>query len=264
MSGRGGMLPGMETSAFTDTLRTQGELLGDAAARTGLAAAVPSCPEWTLRDLLLHVGGVHRWAATVVGEARAEPLGIAQPYDIVDELPADEALVDWYRAGHAELVATLDRAPADLACWAFLGAPTPLAFWARRQTHETAIHRVDAELAAGDRPTTAPPEVATDGVDELLMGFLARGRRWHAQDDLSLHISTTDTDGHWLVRTSENRPLVERAAADAAAERTVSGPANDVYLALWNRTPWDGLDVTGATPAELAEQWAGAVHVRWG
>jgi uncharacterized protein (TIGR03083 family) len=247
---------------LTGALRAQGELLGDAAARTGLAAGVPSCPDWTVRDLLLHTGGVHRWAATVVREGRTEPIGLEQPYDIVDQLPSDDALVDWYRTGHAELVATLAAAPADMVCWAFLRAPSPLAFWARRQTHETAIHRVDAELAAGDTPTVAPPEVATDGIDELLTGFLPRGDRLRSNGNWSLHVHATDTDTHWLVRISQDGPRVEPVAA--AADRSVSGPANDVYLALWNRTPWDGLDVTGTTPAELSDEWSKSVLVRWG
>lgn len=258
------MLPGMDVPALTGALRAQGELLGAAAARSGLAAEVPSCPGWTVRDLLLHVGGVHRWAATVVGEARTEPIGIRQPYDIVDELPSDDALLDWYREGHACLVATLERAPAGLSCWSFLRAPSPLEFWARRQTHETAIHRVDAELAAGDRPTAAPPAVATDGLDELIMGFLGRGNPWHTgRGDRSTHVHATDTDAHWLVRLVDDRPAVERTEADVPADRTVRGAANDIYLALWNRGPWDVLEVTGATPAELATEWSTSVAVRW-
>ncbi|HEX5119379.1 MAG TPA: maleylpyruvate isomerase family mycothiol-dependent enzyme [Pseudonocardiaceae bacterium] len=252
----------MDVPVLTGALRAQGELLGAAAARTGLTAGVPSCPGWTVRDLLLHIGGVHRWAATVVREARTEPIGLEQPYDIVDELPSAGELVDWYRTGHADLVATLETAPADVACWAFMRAPTPLAFWARRQTHETAIHRVDAELAAGAAPAVAPPDVATDGIDELLTGFVPRGDRLRANGNWSLHVHATDTDTHWLVRISEDRPRVERLAG--TADRSVSGPANDVYLALWNRMPWDGLDVTGTTPAALSDEWSTSVLVRWG
>lgn len=63
----------MEVPALLDRLRVEGGLLGDAAARAGLAADVPTCPGWTVRDLLPHIGGIHRWAATVVGEARQGP-----------------------------------------------------------------------------------------------------------------------------------------------------------------------------------------------
>src|ERR1019366_10224384 len=74
-----------------------------------------------------------------------------------------------YRSAHAVLVEALVAAPPDLRCWTFLPAPSPLAFWARRQAHETTIHRVDAELASGPvAPVT--PEFAADGLDELLFG----------------------------------------------------------------------------------------------
>lgn len=261
MSVAGGILPGMDVPVLTGALRAQGELLGDAAARTGLAAGVPSCPEWTVRDLLLHIGGIHRWAAAVVGEARTEPVGIKQPYDIVDELPSDGALVDWYRTGHAALVATLERAPADLDCWTFLRAPSPLAFWARRQTHETTIHRVDAELASG-RPTPVAPEVADDGIDELLTCF--RSRRLRADPEQSLHVHATDTGGHWLLRIRPDELVAERIPDGVAAALSVAGPACDLYYALWNRGPWDGLTVTGTTVADLAALWSSHVHVRWG
>src|SRR5882762_9466998 len=120
----------MDVSALITALHDQGLLLGDAADRAGLTAAVPTCPGWTVRDLLLHIGGVHRWAALVVREARdAAPQDVDQPYDVVAQLPTDDALLDWYRDGHAELTHTLQAAPPDLACWAFLPAPSPLAFW---------------------------------------------------------------------------------------------------------------------------------------
>ena len=66
--------------------------------------------------------------------------------------PPDAELAAGSRQGCAALADALAAAPADLECWTFLRAPSPLAMWARRQAHETAIHRVDAELAAGAAP----------------------------------------------------------------------------------------------------------------
>jgi uncharacterized protein (TIGR03083 family) len=253
----------MDTTSLIGVLRAQGELLGDAAERAELTAAVPTCPGWTVRDLLLHVGGVHRWAAIVVGEARTEPIDIEQPYDIVDELPDDEGLLAWFRAGHSGLVDTLEQAPADVACWAFLPAPSPLAFWARRQVHETTVHRADADAAAGRR-TSVPAEAAADGIDELLTCFVSgRNRRLRAKTARTLHVHATDVDAHWLVRIGPDRPQVERVTGEVTADDSVAGPAEDLYLALWNRKPWDGLATTGATPAELAQLWSSGVYVRW-
>jgi hypothetical protein len=44
-------------------LQRDGVLLADAAARAGMDARVPTCPEWVVRDLVRHQGDVHRWAA---------------------------------------------------------------------------------------------------------------------------------------------------------------------------------------------------------
>lgn len=256
----------MDVASLVAELRTQGQLLADAAERAELTDPVPTCPGWHVRDLLLHVGGVHRWAATFVREGRLDPLSLDQPYDIVEHLPSDDGLVDWFRTGHADLVRTLTEAPTDVACWAFLPAPSPLAFWARRQTHETTVHRIDADGATGPG-TSAPvdPVLAEDGIDELLTCFVSgRTRRLRAKTERSLLVHTTDTDARWLVRIGPERPRAERADGTTTADDTVEGPARALYLALWNRSPWDALTVTGrSTPGELAELWSAGVHVRW-
>jgi uncharacterized protein (TIGR03083 family) len=256
----------MDVATLITQLSAQGHLLGDAAGQAGLTADVPTCPGWTVRDLLLHVGGVHRWATAVVDGALAEPPDVEQPYDIAAELPEDDALPDWFRTGHSNLVRTLRAAPADLVSWTFLPAPSPLAFWARRQAHETAVHRVDADRASGPG-VSAPldPGFAEDGVDELLTCFVSgRGRRLRARTDRSLHVHATDVDAHWQVRIGPATPRAVRVARDEHADSTMRGPAEQIYLALWNRLPWDGLTVTGdRTAAQLAELWASTVHVRW-
>lgn len=265
----------MEVSEFIAALRAQGELMAVAAGGVEPTAPVPTCPDWTVRDLLLHTGGVHRWAATIVGQACAEPVGLARPQDIVADLPSDAALVDWFADGHAALVRTLETAPPDLDCWTFQPAPSPLAFWARRQTHETAIHRVDAETAAGGTAaagtvTPVKAEVAADGVDELLTGFLARNRRLRRDTEHTIGVHVTDVDRHWLVRIGPDAPRTERSgipvdSVDSVdtvdAEATVSGRAEAVYLALWNRQPLSTLTITGDD--RLLADWARCVRVRW-
>src|SRR6185437_2986127 len=156
-------------------------------------------------------------------------------------------------------------APADLDCWAFLAAPSPLAFWARRQAHETAIHRVDAEQAAGRASASAfEPAFAADGVDELIMGFLARSIRrgsWPGLDaSLAIHV-VDDAAGAagWLVTGGSGEPGVSRGTGPAGCD--VTGPAREMYLTLWNRRPADGLQVTG-DPGILAV-FARALQITW-
>ena len=118
-----------------------------------------------------------------------------------------------------------------------MAAPSPLAFWARRQAHETAIHRADAESAAGAAPEYEPG-FAADGIDELIMGF---GRRRKYQPGSAarrrrLRVLAADTGDAWSVEATRGPPAARRDA-DGAAEAgcTVSGPASGVYLFLWNR-----------------------------
>ncbi|MDG9706838.1 maleylpyruvate isomerase family mycothiol-dependent enzyme [Streptomyces sp. DH10] len=223
----------METAEFLQTLETEGRLLAAAAEEAGTDAKVPTCPEWHVRDLLRHTGAVHRWAASYVAERHTErrPLG---------EVPADldgAELVAWYRDSHRLLVGTLADAAPDVECWFFLPAPSPLAFWTRRQAHETTVHRFDAESARGAGITAVAPDFATDGIDELLRGFHARSRsRVRTDEPRVLRVRTDDTDAVWTVRLSSEPPVTTRGAT-AEAECELSGTAEQLYLALWNRAP---------------------------
>ncbi|MDH6520920.1 uncharacterized protein (TIGR03083 family) [Streptomyces sp. SAI-135] len=223
----------METAEFIRILESEGQLLAAAAEQAGTDAKVPTCPQWQVRDLVRHTGAVHRWAtAFVAGElTSARPIG--------DEPALDgEELLAWFRTGHRLLVDTLDSAAPDVRCWHFLPAPTPLAFWARRQAHETTVHRFDAESARGGTPTEIGRDFAADGIDELLRGFHARAKsRVRSAEPRVLRVRASDTDGAvWTVRLSQEPPSTERGeAGDADCE--VSGPAARLYLALWNRLP---------------------------
>ncbi|MGH9029357.1 MAG: maleylpyruvate isomerase N-terminal domain-containing protein, partial [Acidimicrobiales bacterium] len=50
----------MEVSRHVEILRAEGKLLAGAAREADLDAAVPDCPQWQVRDLVQHIGGVHR------------------------------------------------------------------------------------------------------------------------------------------------------------------------------------------------------------
>jgi uncharacterized protein (TIGR03083 family) len=256
-----GEVPGrivrVETNDFLTVLAREGELLIDAAGRAGAEAAVPSCPDWRVRDLVAHQGNVHRWAAGFVAGRLTAFVPVPQ------ERVADGELAGWFRAGHGALLAALDGAPEDLACWAFLpGARSPRHFWARRQAHETTVHRIDAELAAGGALTPVGAGLAADGVDELLTGFHGRERsRVRSERPRALGVRATDVPGAgWRVLLSAAPPRVERGEPLGPVECEISGPAEALYLALWNRRPFggrgggvDGVRVTG--DGALAELW---------
>ena len=222
----------MKTAEFLQALETEGRLLAAAAEEAGTEAKVPTCPEWQVRDLLRHTGAVHRWAAAYVAEQLTERRPLVEPTDL------DGAeLIAWYRDSHHHLVGTLAGASPELECFTFLPAPSPLAFWSRRQAHETAVHRVDAESARGGAPTDVTPEFATDGIDELLRGFHARPRsRVRTPGPRVLRIRTVHTAPVSSVRLSPEPPVATRDES-GEAECELSAPAGQLYLALWNRAP---------------------------
>ncbi|MGN6679269.1 MAG: maleylpyruvate isomerase N-terminal domain-containing protein, partial [Streptosporangiaceae bacterium] len=118
----------MEISTHIQALRDAGRRLAAAAAEAGPDAAVPSCPEWVVRDLVRHQGGVHRWAAGIVGTPRTEPWDVELD-EVVGTWPDDADLLAWFDAGLDSLANVLTQADPDLTCWSFLPAPSPLAMW---------------------------------------------------------------------------------------------------------------------------------------
>jgi uncharacterized protein (TIGR03083 family) len=236
-----------------------------------MGAEVPACPGWRVRDLLKHTGYVHRWAAGYVTDGLTEIVGEPSEEAILGQGPADDELPGWFREGHAALVRAIETADPDIRCWSFLPAPSPLAFWARRQAHETAIHRVDADQAAAqaggreaDGGPPFEPGFAADGVDELIMGFLARniGRgRWPGLGGtLAIHAGDGPAGrAGWLVTGGSGAAGVARGAGPADCE--VTGPAADLYLLLWNRRPAQMPRVSG-DPGILAE-FGKALNITW-
>ncbi len=252
----------MEIATHIEALRREGARMTAAAREVAPDAAVPSCPDWVARDLLRHTGGVHRWATGYVAEARLEvrPGGLAE---VVGRGPEDDELADWFEAGYLALVAALEAAPPDLQCWTFLPGPSPLAFWSRRQAHETAIHRVDTELASGRRVDDVgafTPAFAADGVDELLTCFVPRrSSALRADAEVSLGFLCVDDDATWVLRIGPNG--VTALPGVGATTCTVRGAAADLYLALWNRAGRDSLQIDG--DLGMFDALGEALPLRW-
>jgi uncharacterized protein (TIGR03083 family) len=254
----------VEIAEHVEAVRREGGLLADAAERAGLDAAVPPCAPWQVKDLLRHTGYIHRWAARHLTERPESVIDGPEEAEILADGAPDAKLADWFRAGHAALVRTLSTADPGLVCATFMDAPSSLAFWARRQAHETAIHRADASSASGTLPEFAP-DFAADGVDELIMGF-GRRRKYQptSERDGVLHVQTADTGGDWSVQPRDGRLVPHRGAPEREAACTVTGPASGVYLFLWNRSDAASTGVTVVGDRDVLACWKSAVRVRWG
>ena len=236
--------------------RYYAEITGSTAALAALidgadpAQPVPSCPDWTLRQLATHVGRLHRWAAETVRTRSAEFIPFRSVPD--GRFPDDPAQrPGWLTAGAERLIGEVGQAGAD-PVWAF-GTLRPAGFWARRITHETAVHRADGQLATGTAPVIEP-DVAADGIDEWLTFVTvpdpgrADTRLAGLQPGQSLHVHAGDApsgQGEWLVSRDGDGIGVRRehAKGDAA----LRGPASGLLLVLTRRLSPEqaGVEVLG-------------------
>jgi uncharacterized protein (TIGR03083 family) len=257
-------MDGVKIAEHIDALRDQGGMLADAAERAGLDAAVPPCPSWRVKDLLRHTGYIHRWAARHLTERPDRVLDGPPEAEILAGGAADPELLAWFRAGQAALVEILSTADPDLQCATFIDAPSALAFWARRQAHETAIHRADADSASGVLPAY-PARFAADGIDELIMGFGQRRRyRPSPGEDGTTLVRAADTGDAWLLTAEAGRFQAQREPGEADQhECLVTGPASGLYLFLWNRCDAAQAGVTISGGPAVLTAWQSTVRVRW-
>jgi uncharacterized protein (TIGR03083 family) len=244
----------MENSRYLDCLAGDFARLR-AVVPGALTAPVPTCPGWTVADLTRHVAEVYLHKTLAMRDG-AEPADFP-PKGLADEEPV--ALLDRAYAGLcAEFAA---RKPADPAGSWYTPDQT-VGFWIRRMAQETVIHRIDAELGAGQPVEPVPDDLALDGIDELLKVFVAFSvAEWgdYFTDALGSspgHRYTVRSDGAaWQVRTGPGRFDVTDGAGDGAADVTVTGPPQDVLRWVWNReTPGAPSQVTvPGDPAAVAE-----------
>lgn len=216
-------------------------------ARTGdHAAPVPCCGDWRLRDLVVHLGNVHRWAAGIVRTGDPAP-------QIFEADPGAD-LAAWYRESAEELIEALREASPGDGAWNFTAAAKTKAFWFRRQVHETAVHLLDAHRAAGTE-YTLDPSIAADGADEVLLGMLPKVKRWHTPPVVTvpLLLKTSDTGHAWLITPPGETDVPGSRQADPAeaAGAVVEGTAEALDLLLWQRIELDGagIEITGDAAA---------------
>ena len=212
---------------------------------------VPTCPDWTLRQLATHIGRVHRWAAHIVTTRAADYV----PFNSVPDGryptgPAERAV--WLLAGADRLIGAITDA-GDTPVWAF-GRQAPACFWARRQSHETMVHRADAELAVGC-DVVLDADLAADGIDEWLQLLSYRpGKPPPTGTGETLHLHCTDRPGEWLLRRTPEDLQIE--PTHAKGDVAVRGSGSDLLLVLLHRASPEAVEVLGARPvldAFLAE-----------
>ncbi|MFJ4953036.1 maleylpyruvate isomerase family mycothiol-dependent enzyme [Streptomyces sp. NPDC088760] len=236
------------------------------AAAPGLDAQVPTCPGWTLFDLVKHLGGGDRFWAAIVGAGPADaPPAEAVAARAALEVPQErEALLAWLDASTQLLLGALRAAGPESGCWTWWPAsqsPQTAGGTARHRVQETAVHTYDAQLAGG-APQPLPVELALDGVEEFLFTVCATPSAWphkatafdfHAAEGRSWRL-TVDGDGARTTRIPA--PTAATGEDSDAASASVHGTASELVLYLYDRIQVDSLHVDGdAGLLDLLRAW---------
>jgi len=176
-------------------------------ARRDADAVVPQYPTWTLRDLAIHVAGVHGRTAAICRTLPQKRIPTPHPPDGRDPFEwADEQL--------DAMLEGLRRANPEVHVWTFVPDPR-LAFWGPRMVIETGVHRWDAQSATDDAEPLLPI-VAASGLDEFAALYLPR-----LGAVPTIELVATDLDRAWRFGSGE--------------VATVEGTASELFLRLMSR-----------------------------
>ncbi|GAA1820514.1 maleylpyruvate isomerase family mycothiol-dependent enzyme [Actinomadura chokoriensis] len=246
----------LDAARMKEGLREHARGLAGAASGADPATRVPTCPDWTLPDLVGHVGQTHRWAAGLLRTGGTE---------VLDELPRTppDSPADWpgwLRDGAEELIAAFDARPDESVEHPFFGA-WPTVMCLRRMANETVVHHADAALATGT-PFAVAPDLAADVITEFL-GLLTSPAAAAQKPELAelrgngetlcLRPAEASLEG-WLITRTPEGPVWEHGALDA--DMIAGGPVRDLLLVFARRlAPSDAAEVKVTGDASLLEHW---------
>ncbi|WP_128429876.1 maleylpyruvate isomerase family mycothiol-dependent enzyme [Streptomyces cyaneus] len=222
-----------------------------------LVTAVPSCPDWTLADLVKHTGSVQRWFSVLLRARIQEP---PRKREVDLRLPdQQDGYADWLAESATVAADAFAATDPNLPMWAW-GADQYARFWARRMLFETLLHRVDAELALGLRPAIDRP-LAVDGIDEFLVNlpsatFFAPDVANLRGPDKTIRFRATDGDESWVVRLRPDSFGLDTAhPTTAATDATVQGTAADLLLLVYGRLPHEAEAFAHEGDEHLLAHW---------
>ena len=219
--------------------------------RLGLDNPVPSCPGWTVADLIAHTGVVYAHKATIVSEGWIDE----QPAPIE---PPDSDVLSFFEHHAAELLDVLSAADPATPAATWYPADQTVGFWRRRMAHESVIHRLDAELAHS-AVTAVDAALGADGIDEILLIMMTGAPEWSKTKSTDAVVAITETDGgrSWRLRAGEftgtsprgNRYVAEPTffidTSDSAPAASITGAAGVLDAWLWGRGDLSSVTVIG-------------------
>lgn len=223
---------------YLAAIRRESDAFYATAGKADPTRTVPSCPGWTIADLVWHLGEVHWFWATDIEMRATDPdtVEAAKP----DRPATYQDVLAFGRAQADHMISVLEQNDDATVVWTWSPPHQTVGFIRRHQVQEAAVHRWDLQNAATGSPDAIDPEAASDSIDELLAVTLP----WTVSDKKPLtgtvHIHCTDTDGEWLIH-ADGRVEPIHAKGDVA----LRGSASDLLLAAFKRTGTDRIEVIG-------------------
>ena len=228
---------------YLELLAADGAALRAAAGGVDLATPVPSCPGWTVRDAVEHTAEVFEHKTACIAGAGVKP----DPWP--PDWPADRDPLEWFDGAFGRLLHVLRTADPASPSWTWWPADQSAGFWVRRMAQETAVHRIDVQLAAGTASPVAD-DLAVDGMDELLHLMLAGDWTGDEAPELTGTVAVRTPDRAWTVAMTADRVDVGDGASPLA-QATVSADPSPLLLWSYGRESDDVVRITG-DPAAAA------------
>lgn len=236
---------------YVDAIASHSAGFAAAASEADPLAPVPSCPGWTVTDLVSHLTEVHWFWGTIVEERLQEP-----PSD--DRRPASakpDELIPAFEAGADRLVRVLRAARDDEPVWTWAPSRHDIGFVRRHQVQEAAVHHWDVENVLG-RELTIGTRIAVDSISEFLT-FSVSSQSNQADPprqalDGTFALSCTDTPLSWVISDGPAQGTVAYRQVDGPVEAPViSGASSDLLLWLYKRVHLNA----SAVPIDLTHRF---------
>lgn len=229
----------MDANAALQTVRDLSAQFAETAMGT-LDAPIAHLDDWTVRDLVGHLGAVYVYATVNAQAGSTEP---TRPGPEA-RAPEGDEIAAWFAERAETLIETLESLPLDQQGWTHAGMQ-PAAWWRRRMAHETAVHLWDAQAGAG-APTPIDAELATDGIDEFLdvSRDVNAAQSRHVYPAESLHLHRSDGPGEWMIQRGATETELAVTHEHGKGDAAVRGPASELLLWIWGR-PVSDIEIFG-------------------
>lgn len=203
-----------------------------------LAAPVPSCPGWQVRDVIVHLAMVYLHKIECMRN-------LAPPDPWPPKLDESDP-VGLLRSGYDSLGAQLRERGPRAPAFTWHPSDQTVGFWYRRMALETVVHRLDVELSAGT-PTPVPEDLAADGIDEVLTLMLAGDWSDAPLAGDPFRVELCPGGATWLITLEPRRITCEQPQrpVEPRPDLGIAGSAAELFGWLWGRGSLPTADITG-------------------